>query len=159
MKNVTGRAERYITAKYDPAWDSISLYWGEISALDLLLVPSVDNLEAGPTHLWFIDYRLQRRNRVPTEKQRQKETKSKEPRVYYGDSCRYVEVSDQDEGESGDGEWNDAVGANRWHLFNNTPMFSRDGVRGYVKRAKVLLYKDEEYVDRLNIGILACEAF
>lgn len=69
MKNVTGREERHITVKYDPAWDSMSLHWGEISAfVDLLLVPSVDNLEAGPTHLWFIDYRLQRRNRVPTEK-------------------------------------------------------------------------------------------
>ncbi|KAK4654162.1 hypothetical protein QC762_401540 [Podospora pseudocomata] len=159
MKNVTSQAARHIAVEYNPAWDSMSLHWGEVTGfVDLLLGPSRAELDSGPTHVWFIDYRLKRRNRVSTEKQLRTESEREEPRVYYGDGCRYVEVSEQDSGESGDGEWNDAFGADRWHPFNNEPMFSRNGVRGCVKRAKALLYKDEEYVDRVNIGILACES-
>ncbi|KAK0666040.1 hypothetical protein QBC41DRAFT_157124 [Cercophora samala] len=150
--------ERHIAIEYNPEWDSMSLHWGEIHGfVDLLLGPSLDESVAAPTHVWFIDYRLKRRNRVPTEKQLHAETQQQEPRVYYGNGLRYVEVSDKDEGDCGDGEWNDAFEKDRLHSLNNKPMLSRNGVRGCVRRAKTLLYKDEEYVDRLNIGILACE--
>ncbi|KAK4201349.1 hypothetical protein QBC40DRAFT_278356 [Triangularia verruculosa] len=144
--------ERHIAIPYNPAWDTMCLDWDELEGfVEFLLEAST----SAPVHLWFIDYRLKRRIRVPTEEQLEAKGDCEKPREFHGSDCRYVEVSDKDGGSFQDGEWSDGFKKSRWHPLNNETRYYRNGVRGCVRRARSLICPDAA---SMQIGILACES-